>query len=54
LIGVPVCAQIGEKVSISRKIENKWRYSTKKFVLILFRLIGWGTLEKGKPIGKSK
>jgi len=36
LIGAPCCAEIGEKVSISRKIENKWR------------LIGWGVLEKGK------
>jgi translation initiation factor 2 subunit 3 len=36
LIGAPCCAEIGEKVSISRKIENKWR------------LIGWGIIDKGK------
>jgi len=38
LVGVPVCAQIDEKVSISRKIANKWR------------LIGWGTIKRGKSI----
>lgn len=38
LVGNPVCAQVGEKVTISRRIENKWR------------LIGWGVLEKGKPL----
>jgi len=41
LLFAPCCAEIGEKVSISRKIENKWR------------LIGWGTIEKGQTVGKA-
>jgi len=36
LVGNPICAQIGDKVTLSRKINGKWR------------LIGWGNLESGK------
>lgn len=38
LISKPVCAKIGEKVTISRRIEQTWR------------LIGWGVLEDGKAL----
>ena len=34
----PVCAEISEKIAISRKIENS------------FRLIGWGNVVKGNKI----
>lgn len=33
----PVCSPDGEKISLSRKIDGKWR------------LIGWGLIEKGIP-----
>ena len=36
----PVCAEIGEKIAISRKIENSWR------------LIGWGDVLKGYIVNK--
>uniref|UniRef100_A0A1B6C3T9 protein-synthesizing GTPase n=1 Tax=Clastoptera arizonana TaxID=38151 RepID=A0A1B6C3T9_9HEMI len=34
----PVCTEIGEKIALSRKVENHWR------------LIGWGQIEEGKTI----
>ena len=34
-LATPVCTSIGEKVAISRRIEDKWR------------LIGWGTVKSG-------
>jgi translation initiation factor 2 subunit 3 len=34
----PVCTQIGEKLSLSRRFEKHWR------------LIGWGNLTKGITI----
>lgn len=39
-IGVvsPVCTSVGEKIALSRKIDNHWR------------LIGWGQIRKGKTI----
>ena len=65
-LNIPVCTEIGEKVALSRRIDNHWRY----FILPLFltfyslstiiiissffiRLIGWGQIRKGtvvKPI----
>ncbi len=36
----PVCTPNGEKISLSRKMEGKWR------------LIGWGTIEKGTPMSE--
>jgi translation initiation factor 2 subunit 3 len=37
----PVCTPNGEKISLSRKMEGKWR------------LIGWGTIEKGTPMSEQ-
>lgn len=34
----PVCAEISEKIAISRRIKEQ------------YRLIGWGTLQKGKEL----
>lgn len=34
----PVCTSIGEKIALSRKISRNWR------------LIGWGTIKRGKMI----
>lgn len=34
----PVCTSVGEKLALSRRVEKHWR------------LIGWGKIERGKPI----
>lgn len=34
-LAIPVCTSTGEKVAISRRIEDKWR------------LIGWGNVKSG-------
>jgi translation initiation factor 2 gamma subunit (eIF-2gamma) len=34
----PVCTDLGEKISLSRKVDKHWR------------LIGWGTIEAGKEV----
>jgi translation initiation factor 2 subunit 3 len=34
----PVCTDTGEKIALSRRIEKHWR------------LIGWGTIKRGKGI----
>lgn len=38
----PVCTDVGEKIALSRRIDKHWR------------LIGWGSITKGKGISKSK
>lgn len=38
VLSTPVCAEVGEKVALSRKIDKHWR------------LIGWGTIFAGKKI----
>jgi translation initiation factor 2 subunit 3 len=37
-LAIPVCTSTGEKVAISRRIEDKWR------------LIGWGNVKTGNII----
>mmetsp|Transcript_31465 Transcript_31465/g.44081 ORF Transcript_31465/g.44081 Transcript_31465/m.44081 type:complete len:471 (+) Transcript_31465:3-1415(+) len=37
----PVCSTEGEKIAISRRVDKHWR------------LIGWGTIRRGRPIGSS-
>jgi len=37
-LDLPVCADVGDKVSISRKVNMRWR------------LIGWGKIVAGKPL----
>ena len=36
----PVCTDVGEKIALSRRIDKHWR------------LIGWGSITKGKGISK--
>lgn len=48
LLNQPVCTEIGEKVAISRRIDNHWRYIL--FLFLSSRLIGWGQIIKGVSI----
>lgn len=42
MLTAPACTELGEKISLSRRIDQHWRY-----IPILFRLIGWGTIKRG-------
>jgi len=35
----PICCELESKITLSRRIEKHWR------------LVGWGIIKKGKPLG---
>ena len=42
LLNMPACTELGEKIALSRRIENHWR------------LIGWGEIKAGKTLESSE